>query len=78
MNRFDIPATVSHLLDIASKTGLLDSKDIFSLGATHSDNWEGFVQEIIDIAYSDFHSEEGRKIHKKIAEAADKFYKKAA
>ena len=78
MDRFDIPTTIANLLKVAVETGLLDPMDVYALGSSHGEDWDAMVTEIVEIAFSDFHSTEGRKIHKEISKAADLYYKEKA
>jgi hypothetical protein len=53
--RFDIPASVSVLIDKAFEIELIDGSDLIALTINHGSNWNKIAEEILQYAYSNKH-----------------------
>lgn len=71
MTRFDIPAAVQNVLNVASQHRVLDAADLVALGATHRNNWRALLAEVVDASFSGHHDPRGRKAHAAVCRATD-------
>ena len=74
MTRFDIPETVANVVRKAMAHGVIDAIDVFALAVKHGTDWKSLVDEICEIAFTLFHSVEGREKHKAVVMAAEEFW----
>lgn len=74
MTRFDIPAPVGHLLQVALSTGLVDLAELYCLAIEHGSNWRGMADDLCEAAYVGRHDEAGRNRHAAIVKATEPLY----
>jgi hypothetical protein len=53
--RFDIPESVSNLIERAIEIKLIDHKDIITLSINHGTDWKAFADTILEYAYANIH-----------------------
>ena len=71
ITRFDIPRVVQTFLNTAVTFEVLDVHAVFALGATHGDNWTALLDDVMEIAFADHHSDKGRVAHAALCRVND-------
>lgn len=73
VDRFDIPAHISNMMEIGRKAGMLDDKEMYAMGSKYGNDWQGMADALIESAYSNVHSPKGAALHSKIVKEYDKY-----
>ncbi len=60
VSRFDYPKAFGEFLRMAMAVGTLDAMDVIALGAKHGTNYMAAVNDVIETAYNDRHTNPGR------------------
>lgn len=74
MDRFDVPEDVKHLMFVAMDKGVIDAYDLYALAAKHGNAWKSFVNEVVEVAYANIHSDADK--HAAIVKAAEEVWKR--
>ena len=75
ITRFDLPDTVISILAAAGEAGVLDDADVYALGATHKQNWNALVDEILEYVHARRHSPIERERCRPVFSAVEAYWK---
>lgn len=71
MNPFDIPSTVTAMINKAIEIELIDINTVLALGAKYGEDYDGIVKELVAYAYSNIHINDDHNI---IVPFSDSYY----
>ena len=57
MDRFDVQEKASKIMMVMLEKNVIDLKDVYALGATFKDDFEGLIEELSEINYSNWHTD---------------------
>lgn len=70
-SRFDIPAAIRNVLDVAIETELVDAAGLFAMACEHGGDWPALLEQVTAIAYAQRMDPEWRPNHRKVCAAVD-------